>query len=103
MPDVTISPNLTVAFTETQWNAFKSALFAGRKIEAIKMVRKVLPQAGLAEAKSYVEKIEGDLRGIQPEQFSANRDNSPMSLARFFLFVIILAATAWVVFTLLHK
>jgi hypothetical protein len=103
MPDVAISQNLKVGFTETQWNALKSALFAGRKIEALRMVRKILPQAGLAEAKIYVEKIDGDLRGTQPEQFSTIRDDSREPLAWVILFVLIVAAIGWVAFLLSHK
>ena len=102
MPDVVTSSNLTLTFTETQWNAFKSALFAGRKIEAIKMIREILPRAGLSDAKSYAEKIEVDLRGMQPEQFRATRDSSPM-LWGMLKFLIILAAVGFVVFMFLHK
>jgi hypothetical protein len=102
MPNIVISSNLTLTFEEDQWNALKSALFSGRKIEAIRMVREILPQAGLAEAKSYVEKIESNLREQQPEQFSANRDSSPI-LRGLLVFLIILAVVGFVIFKLLHK
>ncbi|HEY2081821.1 MAG TPA: hypothetical protein VGI88_03480 [Verrucomicrobiae bacterium] len=102
MPSIVISPNLTLTCRDEQWDAIKSALFSGRKIAAIKMVRRILPQAGLADAKSYVEKIEGDLREQQSESFSATSDGNPI-LVRTITFLIILAITGFVIFKLLHK
>ena len=47
-------------------------LFAGRKIEAIKLYREqVEPGSGLAEAKAAVEKLEAGLRAQHPEKFTA--------------------------------
>jgi hypothetical protein len=102
MPSIVISPNLTLTCRDEQWDAIKSALFSARKIAAIKMVRRILPQAGLADAKSYVEKIEGDLREQQPESFSSTGNGSPI-LVRTITFLIILAITAFVILKLLHK
>ncbi len=49
--------------------AFEAALVNGRKIEAIKIYRESTG-AGLAEAKTAVEKIEADWRAASPEKFS---------------------------------
>ncbi len=46
------------------------ALFAGRKIEAIKIYRE-RTGCGLKEAKGEVEALEADLRSRHPEKFSA--------------------------------
>ena len=47
-------------------------LFAGRKIDAIKLYREqVKPGAGLAEAKESVEQLEAGLRAQHPEKFTA--------------------------------
>ncbi len=102
MPSIVISPNLNLNCDDQQWNEIKTALFSGRKIEAIKVVRGILPQAGLAEAKSYVEKIENDLREQEPGNFTGNRDDSPI-LLRALIFVAIVAAVGFLIFKLLHK
>lgn len=47
-------------------------LFAGQKIDAIKLYREqVKPGAGLAEAKEAVEQLEAGLRAQRPEKFTA--------------------------------
>ncbi len=47
-------------------------LFAGQKIQAIKLYReRVKPGAGLAEAKDAVEQLEAGLRAQHPEKFTA--------------------------------
>ena len=50
--------------------AFEAAIYNGRKIEAIKIYRETTG-AGLAEAKSAVEKIEAEWRAASPEKFKA--------------------------------
>lgn len=48
-------------------------LFAGRKIDAIKLYReRVQPGAGLKESKEAVEKLEAGLRTQHPEKFTAH-------------------------------
>jgi hypothetical protein len=49
----------------------KEALFQGRKIQAVKLYRECT-QAGLAEAKNAVDKLEAELRSAFPDKFSAN-------------------------------
>jgi hypothetical protein len=48
----------------------REALFRGQKIEAIKLYRQAA-DAGLAEAKTAVEKLEAELRVASPEKFVA--------------------------------
>lgn len=52
-------------------------LFAGRKIDAIKVYREqVKPGAGLKESKEAVEKLEAGLRAQHPEKFTASAQKS---------------------------
>jgi hypothetical protein len=55
---------------EDQATAIKKALFAGEKIQAIKLYREQTKE-GLAEAKAAVEKLEAELRQTQPGSFTA--------------------------------
>ena len=48
----------------------QAAIFAGRKIEAIKLYRQSSGK-GLKEAKDFVEALEVELRQRSPEQFTA--------------------------------
>ena len=57
---------------ETQREAVESALFGGRKIEAIKLIRGYTG-AGLAEAKRFADQYEGELRSADPDRFVTNR------------------------------
>ncbi len=50
--------------------AVKAALFAGRKIEAIKLFREQ-SGLGLAEAKEAIDKLENELRARSPDKFTA--------------------------------
>jgi len=52
--------------------AVESAIFSGRKIEAIKLYREAGAGTGLAEAKAAVEVMETQLRQVSPEKFSAS-------------------------------
>lgn len=55
--------------------AVKEAIFANRKIEAIKIHRQCTG-SGLREAKDAVEKLEAELRTASPEKFMAERPRS---------------------------
>lgn len=55
---------------EPKIESIKRALFAGQKIEAIKIYREQT-NAGLKEAKDAIEKLEAELRASSPEKFSA--------------------------------
>ena len=52
-------------------SAVESAIFAGQKIEAVKLYREAVAGTGLAEAKAAVEAIETELRRVNPEKFLA--------------------------------
>ncbi len=60
-----------MAMTDQQRQAIESRLFAGRKIEAIKLYREAVPRSGLAEAKQIVEAWEQQLRQQAPGKFAA--------------------------------
>ena len=55
---------------EDHADAIKREIFAGRKIQAIKLYREQV-SVGLAEAKDAVEKLEAELRASSPERFTA--------------------------------
>jgi hypothetical protein len=58
--------------TDQQRQAIEAAIFAGKKIEAIKLYREA-SGAGLAEAKQAVEAMEASLRQQHPDKFTASR------------------------------
>jgi ribosomal protein L7/L12 len=49
----------------------KAAIFAGRKIEAIKLYRDATG-LGLKEAKEFIDKLQAALKKESPESFTAN-------------------------------
>lgn len=65
------SPNAPIPATQIE--QIRNALFAGNKIEAIKLFRAGAPEASLAEAKTAVEALEAQLRASSPERFAAKR------------------------------
>ena len=56
--------------TTEQWQSIQAALFAGRKIEAIKLYREAT-EAGLAEAKDAMDAYQERLRNDHPDRFPA--------------------------------
>jgi len=56
--------------TPEQRQSFAEALYAGRKIEAIKQLREV-SGLGLKESKDIIDKLETELRAAHPERFTA--------------------------------
>jgi hypothetical protein len=73
-----------VPLTDQQRNQIESAIFAGRKIEAIKLYREA---AGgeLADAKRAVEDLEVDLRRSQPDRFVKSSRSCVVVLACYAL------------------
>ncbi len=61
-------------------DAITAALFAGNKIEAIKLYRSASGQ-GLKESKDFVEAIELRLREQSPEKFSKPAGSGCMGVA----------------------
>ncbi len=60
---------MTPELTPEQRQAFADALYAGRKIEAIKQLRE-LSGLGLKESKEIIDRLETDLRAAHPERFT---------------------------------
>jgi hypothetical protein len=56
--------------TDEQWQRIEAALFAGRKIEAIKLYRD-FTGSDLRDAKENVETYEAKLRAEFPDRFTA--------------------------------
>jgi hypothetical protein len=56
--------------SEEQRDQIKQSLFAGHKIEAIKLLRE-FTKLGLADAKTVVEKFEIELRSTSPDKFKS--------------------------------
>lgn len=70
-------------------------LFAGRKIDAIKLYREqVKPGAGLKESKEAVEQLEAGLRAQHPEKFSAKAKSG--CTAVFAVLAVLIAVLVWV-------
>ncbi len=55
---------------ESQAQQVRDAIFAGRKIEAIKLYREQT-NSSLVEAKAAVERLESELRASVPQSFTA--------------------------------
>src|SRR5437763_16416727 len=78
---------------ESEASKIREFLFAGRKIEAIKLLREV-SGLGLAEAKTVVEKLEGELRQSSPEKFTGRAKGCGTAVVCCLLFV---GCCAWLV------
>lgn len=61
---------MTLHLPDDAVRQINTALFAGRKIEAIKLYREFTGQ-GLKESKDFVEALEVELRTSSPEQFTS--------------------------------
>src|SRR3954462_10518895 len=72
---------------EAQAAQIREALFAGRKIQAIKLLRET---AGLqlVDAKTVVEKLEAELRQTSPEKFTARKSGCGTGGVCCLLFVV---------------
>ena len=77
---------------ESDAEAIRQSLFAGRKIEAIKRVRETTG-LGLAEAKTMVERVEEELWKTSPEKFTARPGKGCSTTAALFVGAI---ALVWV-------
>jgi ribosomal protein L7/L12 len=81
--------------TTEQWQSIQAALFAGRKIQAIKLYREAT-DAGLAEAKEAMDAYELRLRNDEPDRFAASASKSGCT-SMILLSIAVLAGSAWVV------
>lgn len=80
---------MATELTPEQREAFAQALYAGRKIEAIKQLRE-LSGLSLKEAKEIIDRIESDLRARHPERFIDPRTKSKSCLLLLILFFPVL-------------
>ena len=72
-------------------------LFAGQKIQAIKLYREqVQPGAGLAEAKAAVEQLEAGLRAQHPEKFTAKAKSGCTAVLA--VLAVLLVVLVWIRF-----
>lgn len=65
---------------ETTLQKIRSAILAGRKIEAVRLYHGAM-QVGLAEAKVAADRIEKELRTTSPDKFTAHQAPWGVSLA----------------------
>lgn len=87
---------MNTAIPENKLATIREALFRGQKIEAIKLYRECT-DAGLAEAKTAVERLEVDLRAASPEKFTAPATGKGCLGIIVMACLIVGAAILWVV------
>jgi ribosomal protein L7/L12 len=68
---------------ENEWQQIDAELFAGRKIQAIKLHR-IASGAGLKEAKETVEAREAQWRASNPEKFAVVAKGGCMTIIAIF-------------------
>jgi PelA/Pel-15E family pectate lyase len=87
----------TPQIPEAQAAQIREFVFAGRKIQAIKLLRESTPGLGLAEAKTVIEKLEAELRQTSREKFTGKSGGCGARAALFFiaLLILLMAAHAW--------
>ena len=91
-PDAALSPGSEAGAL----SSVAGLLFAGRKIDAIKLYREqVKPGAGLAESKEAVEKLEAGLRVQHPEKFTAPA-KKPGCTAVLAVLAVLLVVVVWI-------
>ncbi len=78
-------------------DSITAAIFAGEKIQAIRLYRELHPGTGLAEAKETVEKLAEQLYAKHPGRFT--RPPQKAGCAAVFLFGILLPMLAWYLIT----
>ena len=78
--------------TPEQRQAFADALYAGRKITAIKQLRD-LSGLGLKESKDIIDRLETELRAAHPERFTAPKKSGGCLLLVILLFPV--AVVLW--------
>jgi len=84
---------MTDSLPEEDITAIREALFAGRKIEAIKRYRECTGQ-GLREAKDFIDSLNEELRQREPERFTAPAGGSGCATAAA-LTLVLAALSFW--------
>ena len=82
---------------DTQRQAVEAAIFAGHKIEAIKLYREAVLGSGLADAKKWVEGREVELRSQHPEKFTAPAMKSSGAGCALVFGVVLAAIIVWAI------
>jgi hypothetical protein len=85
---------MTTPISDDDWSRIKEALYAGQKIEAIKLYRE-LTSAGLKDAKDAVEALEKELRASSPEKFAKPAGGKGCLGGATLFGVLLTAALAW--------
>jgi hypothetical protein len=73
--------------TPEQRQAFTEALYAGRKIEAIKQLGE-WSGLGLKDSKDIIDRLEAELRAAHPERFTAPKKSGGCLLIAILLFPV---------------
>jgi ribosomal protein L7/L12 len=84
--------------TTEQWQAIQTELFAGRKIQAIKLYRQAAA-CGLAEAKQAMDAYAAKLYQQAPERFTRDPNQSGCTIRAAAFFLCIGAAVAILCFS----
>ena len=69
---------MSTQLSQQQIEQIANAIYAGRKIEAIKLHREAT-NSDLAYAKDFVERLEAELRVREPEKFAASKSKGCMA------------------------
>ena len=76
---------------ENQMSQIRAELFAGRKIQAIKIYREATGE-GLKQAKDAVEALEAEMRVQSPEQFEAPTKRGCLTMVVLLVIPAVVAA-----------
>lgn len=87
--------------TPEQMNAINEAIFAGRKIEAIKLYRSATGH-DLKDSKEFVEKLAAELYQQHPERFSVSPLESSATTIRIGFVIAIVVAIVIVILLILR-
>ena len=92
-------PTQLQSLTPQQWEQIESALFAGHKIQAVKLIRQFLG-GDLTQAVQLTEQYEAELRQAFPQKFTASKSGCSTTAAAFFLIAFLFAASLKLLFFL---
>jgi len=81
---------MEIPVPEEVWAQIKEALYANRKIEAIKLYRDAT-KLGLKESKDAIDALDAELRKATPERFAANSSGAGC-FTRAALFILTVAS-----------
>jgi hypothetical protein len=79
---------------QDQQDQIKAAIYAGRKIEAIRLLREAT-NSSLIESKVFVERLEAELRRTTPERFAPPRGGCAVQSAALILISVVGAWMGW--------